>query len=139
LHCAGEQTRVGEHDAEQVIEIVRHARRDLPDCIKSLQLLNGGFGRLPLNDLRAQRVIGLFQLPSSCFNAVLERFLDTFSIGDIERDAIKPNGLAILEMRLATCRDPTLSAVVSEHPIFTVMVVALHERDPLERGGQGAV
>src|SRR6267142_1044118 len=30
LHCAGEQTRVGEHDTEQVIEIVRHACRDLP-------------------------------------------------------------------------------------------------------------
>jgi hypothetical protein len=25
LHCAGKQTRIGEHDTEQVVEIVRHA------------------------------------------------------------------------------------------------------------------
>jgi hypothetical protein len=25
LHCAGKQTRIREHDTEQVVEIVRHA------------------------------------------------------------------------------------------------------------------
>jgi hypothetical protein len=39
---------LGKHNAEQIVEVVRHAGRDLTDRAESLQLLDFSFGDLRL-------------------------------------------------------------------------------------------
>ena len=39
---------LGKHNAEQIVEVVRHAGRDLTDRVESLQLLDFSFGDLQL-------------------------------------------------------------------------------------------
>jgi hypothetical protein len=60
---------------------VHYTRRDLPDRIESLQLLNLGFGDLPLRDLRAQLPVGLLQFTDSNLNAALEPLFEMFAMG----------------------------------------------------------
>ncbi|WFU34365.1 hypothetical protein QA635_08070 [Bradyrhizobium brasilense] len=57
---------ISEHDAKQIVEVLCHAQRDLPDCVKPLQLLNFSFGYLPLLALSAQFPVGFRLFMSFC-------------------------------------------------------------------------
>jgi hypothetical protein len=74
-------------------------------------LLDLGFGDLPLLDLSAQLPVGLIQFARSSFNAALERFFDTFVIGDVECDPVKRNRRVVRENGLPTRRDPAFHPV----------------------------
>ena len=101
---------------------MRDARGDLPDRVEPLQLLNRGFGELPLLDLGAQLPIGLLQLTRARLDAALERFFDTLAIGHIERHPVKRDGLLVLEMCLTTRRDPAFHAVrLSDHAVLDIV------------------
>ena len=78
---ACQQVRVGKHDGKQIVEIVCYTGRNLPDRVQPLQLLDFGFGELPLLDLSAQPSVDLFQFVRSRFNAALERSFDIFAVG----------------------------------------------------------
>ena len=87
-----------------------------------MQLLDCGFGDLPLLDLSAQLPVGVLQLARSRFNAALERAFDPFAVGDVESDAIERNRPAVLEIGLPARRDPALHAVVlSDHPVLDIV------------------
>ena len=69
-------------------------------------MLDLGFGDLPLLDLRSQLPVGLLQFARSSFHAALERFLDTFASGDVQRAPVERNWRVVLEMGLPARRDP---------------------------------
>src|SRR5258708_24148962 len=116
--------------------MVRYPWRDLPDRVEPLQLLNLGFGKLPLLHLRSQLPVGLPEFARSGFHAALERFLATFATGDVQRDPVERNWRVVLEMGLPARRDPAFHAVrFSDHPVLDVVhAVAPWVGAPLDRG-----
>jgi hypothetical protein len=87
-----------------------------------LQLLEFGFGNLPLFDLRAQLSVNLFPFVRASFNAAFERFFGKLSIGNVKSDTVKRNRHVVLEMGPPTCRDPAFHPVrFSNDPILDIV------------------